>query len=169
MVSCSYYILGCLLPLKAFGLNAINHPWTYLVSYVFPSPVLVPLVPSKILVEHVTGQFRPLILGVPCWMEAPWPPTVVNMLVNVPHWCAIIKHLVMDVSVGWVLKGLQLLHLTICLLKCGCCASKGLFFSLTGIGRGDLSIYGKSLPAVLQTLDQIVCLRWCTKQCFSCP
>ena len=37
------------LPLGAFRLNAFIHPWTYQMSYVFLSPVLVPLVLSKLL------------------------------------------------------------------------------------------------------------------------
>ena len=54
------------------------------VSYVFPPPALVPLVLSKLLAEHVNGQFRHLILVMPCWMEAPWLPTVPNMLADIP-------------------------------------------------------------------------------------
>ena len=45
---------------RALGLNAFNQPWMYQVSYDFPSLVL-----SKYLVEHVTGQFRLLILVAP--------------------------------------------------------------------------------------------------------
>ena len=64
----------------AFGLNAFNHPWTFQVSYMFPSPALVLLVLSTFLVEHVKGELRHLILVAPCWMEAPWLSTVLNML-----------------------------------------------------------------------------------------
>ena len=35
------------------------------------------------------------------------------MLADVPQWCPIRKDLVMDVSVGQALKGLQYLHLTL--------------------------------------------------------
>ena len=90
----------------ALGLNAFRHPWTFQVSYVFPPPALVPQVLSKILAEHVNGQLRHLILVVSCWMEAPWLPTVLNMLADVPWWCPIIKDLILDVSVSQVLKGL---------------------------------------------------------------
>ena len=38
------YTLESLLPLRALGLNAFNHPLTLQVSYVFPPPTLVPLV-----------------------------------------------------------------------------------------------------------------------------
>ena len=50
-----YYTLESPLPLGALGLNAFNHPWTFQVSYMFPSPALVPLVLSKFLAEHVKG------------------------------------------------------------------------------------------------------------------
>ena len=74
-----YYILESPLPLGALGLNAFNHPWTFQVSHVFPTPTLVPLVLSKSLVEHVNSQIRHLILVAPCLMEVPWLPTVLNI------------------------------------------------------------------------------------------
>ena len=55
------------------------------VGYVFPSPVLIPLVLCKFLAEHVKGQLRQLILVAPCWMEAPWLPIVLNMLADIPQ------------------------------------------------------------------------------------
>ena len=91
----------------------------------FPPPALVPLVLSKFLAEHVNGQLRWLILVAPCWMEAPWLPTVLNMLADVPWWCPIIKDLIMDVSVGQVLKGLQYLHLTLWQLSDVCYVDRG--------------------------------------------
>ena len=91
----------------------------------FPPPALVPLVLSKFLVEHVKGQLRWLILVALCWMEAPWLPIVLNMLADIPHKCPIIKDLVMDVSVGQALKGLQYLHLTLWQLSDVCYADKG--------------------------------------------
>ena len=72
----------------------------------FPPPALVPLVMAKFLAEHVNGQVRHLLLVAPCWMESPWLPTVLSMLADVPQWCPIIKDLIVDVSVGQVLKGL---------------------------------------------------------------
>ena len=75
-----YYTLESPLPLGALELNAFNHPWKFQVDYVFPPPVLVPLVLSKFLAEHVKGQLRHLILLVSCWMEALWLPAVLNML-----------------------------------------------------------------------------------------
>ena len=105
-----YYTLETPLPLGAMGLNAFNHPWTFQARYVFPPPALVPLVLSKFLAEHVKGQLRLLILVAPCWMEAPGLPTVLNMFADIPWHCAIIQHLIMDVSVGHVLKGVPYLY-----------------------------------------------------------
>ena len=94
-----YYTLEFLLPLVALGLNDFNHPWMFQLSYVFPPPTLVPLVLSKFLIEHVTGQLRHLILVAPCWMEVPWLHTVLNMLADVPQWmfhwarCSMVCHI----------------------------------------------------------------------------
>ena len=101
-----YFTLETLLPLGALALNAFSHLWNFQVSYVFPPLALVPLVLSKFLAEHVSGHLRDLILVAPCWMEAPWLPIILNMLAHVPWQCPIVKNLVMDVSVGQVLKGL---------------------------------------------------------------
>ena len=120
-----YFTLETPLPLEALGLNAFSHPWTFQVSYVFPPLALVPLVLFTFLAEHVNSQLRHLILVVPCWMEAPWLPKVLNMLADVPWWCAIVKDLVMDVSVGQVLKGMQYLHLTLWWLNDVCYADRG--------------------------------------------
>ena len=91
---CQYYFtLETPLPLGALGLNAFSHPWNFQVSYVFASLALVPLVLSKFLAEHVNGQLRHLLLVVPCWMEAPWLPTILNMLADVPWQCPIVKDL----------------------------------------------------------------------------
>ena len=65
-------------------LHYFSHPSTFQVSYVFPSPALVPLVLFKFLAENVNGQLRHLILVAPCWMEASWLPTILNMLADVP-------------------------------------------------------------------------------------
>ena len=58
-----YFTLETPLPLGDLGLNAFSHPWKFQVSYVFPSPALVPLVLSKFLAEHVRGQLRHLASG----------------------------------------------------------------------------------------------------------
>ena len=101
-----YFTLETPLPLGALGLNAFSHPWKFQVSYVFTPLALVPLVLSKFLAEHVNSQLRHLLLVAPCWMEAPWLPTILNMLVDVPQQCPLLTDLIMDVSVGQALKGL---------------------------------------------------------------
>ena len=120
-----YYALESSLPLGALGLNTFNHLWTFQVSYMFLLPALVPLVLSKFLAEHVKGQLRGLILVAPCWMEAPWLLTVLNMLADIPWQCPTIKDLIMDVLVGQALKGLSCLNLTLWLLRNVCYRDKG--------------------------------------------
>ena len=122
---CHYFTLETPLPLGALGLNAFSHPWTFQVSYVFPPLALVPLVLAKFLAEHVNSQLRHLLLVAPCWMEAPGLSTVLSMLADIPGQCPIVKDLVVDVSVGQVLKGLRYLHLTLWLLSNVCYADKG--------------------------------------------
>ena len=111
---------------------------------------LVPLVLSKFLAEHINGQLRHLLLVAPCWMEAPWLPTVLNMLADVPQQCPIVKDLIVDVLVGQALKGLQYLHLTLWLLSNVCYADRG------------------SLPqSVRQWWGQLECLcQGSTQQCW---
>ena len=120
-----YFTLETLLPLGVLGLNAFSHPWKFQVRYVFPSPALVPLVLSKFLAEHVNGQLRHLLLVAPCWMEAPWLSTVLNMLVDICWQCPLVKDLIMNVLVGQALKGLRYLHLTLWLLSDMCYADRG--------------------------------------------
>ena len=120
-----YFTFETPLPLGALGLNAFSHPWNFQVSYVFPPLALVPLVLSKFLAAHVNGQLRHLLLVAPCWMEAPWLPTVLNMLADVPQQCPLVKDLIVDVLVGLALKGLQHLHLTLWLLSNVCYADRG--------------------------------------------
>ena len=160
-----YFTLETPLPLGALGLNAFSHPWKFQVSYVFPPPALVPLVLSKFLAEHVNGQLRHLLLVVPCWMEAPWLPTVLNMLADVPQQCPLLKDLVMDVSVGQALKGLRYLHLTLWLLSNVCYADRGsLLWSvrqwqgqLECLHQGSTSSAGRSgLGGVLDRVYQTV-------------
>ena len=64
----------------ALGLNAFNHPWTHQESYVLPPPILVHLVLSNFLAQHVTGQFRLIILVVPCRFA-----TILNMVEDICH------------------------------------------------------------------------------------
>ena len=159
-----YFTLETPLPLGVLGLNAFSHPWTFQVSYVFPPLALVPLVLSKFLAEHVNGQLRHLILVAPCWMEAPWLPTILNMLADVPQQCPIIKDLIVDVLVGQVLKESAISAFNPLAAQHMCAMPTGvLFLGLSGSGRGNLNIYTKGLPAMLERMDQLVCLAGFTK------
>ena len=133
-----YFTLETPLPVGALGLNAFSHPWNFQVSYVFPPPALVPLVLSKFLAEHVNGQLKHLLLVAPCWMEAPWLSTILNLLADVPQQCPIIKDLIVDVSVGQVLKGLQCLHLTLWLPSDICYADRGSLLQSVRQWQGQL-------------------------------
>ena len=134
----------------------------------FPPLALVPLVLCKFLAEHVNGQLRHLLLVAPCWMEAPWLPTVLNMLVDVPPQCPLLKNLIIDVSVGWVLKGLQYLHLTLWLLSDMCYTDRGFLpwsvrqwqGQLERLCQGSTSSAGRSGPGgvldrVYQTMPSL--------------
>ena len=76
--------LGISITSGGLGIEFFNHPWMFQVSYVLLPPGLLPLVLSTFLVEHVKDQLRCLILVASCWMEAPWFPTVLNMLADIP-------------------------------------------------------------------------------------
>ena len=128
-------------------MNAFNHPWTY-------PPALMPLVLSSFLVKHVTGQFRLLILVAPYWMEAPWLPSVLNILGDIPQHFPVIKGLDVNVLVGHVLKGLPYLYLTLWMLRDMCCTDKGSLPSLSGSGKGNSIIDNKYLPAMLERTDR---------------
>ena len=91
----------------------------------FPPPALVPLCSDQISSRTCQWSTQTFALVAPCWMEAPWLPTVLSMLADVPQWCPIIKDLIMDVLVGQALKGLQYLNLTFWLLSDVCYADKG--------------------------------------------
>ena len=150
---------------RTLGFNAFNHLWKVQVSDVFPPPALITVVLSKCLVEHVTSQFRLLILVAPCCLQGSWLHTVLNMLEDNPPQCSAVKGLLMDVSVACLLKSLPLLHLTLWLLRDMCCIDKGSLPSLSGNGSCDSSIYNKSLPAVLERVGKLVCSKGCSKQC----
>ena len=60
----------------------------------------------------MAGLYKSLILVIPCWIEAPWLPTVLGMLWDFPYKCALVKDLVNDVSIDQMIRGLPLLHST---------------------------------------------------------
>ena len=107
------------------GWKCSDHPWKYQVSYIFPPSPLILLVLSKYLAKHVIGQFRILIVIASCWIKDCWLPSVLSMLEDVQHWCPIMINFVMDVLLGWVLKFLPLLYLTIWLLRDAGCSDNG--------------------------------------------
>ena len=163
-----YYTLETPLPPGALGLNAISHPWTFQVSYVFPPPALVPLVLSKFLAEHVNGQLRQLILVVPYWMEAPCLPTVLNMLADVPQLCFIIKYLITDVLVGQVLKGLQYLHLPLWQLSDVCYVDKVSLPQSVRQWWGQLEHLCQRSTSSAGRMGRLVCSTGFTNQCHLC-
>ena len=62
-------------------------------------PALVALALSKFLAEHVTGQFRFLVLVASGWKEAAWFPTILDVLKDISLECPIVKDLIIDVVV----------------------------------------------------------------------
>ena len=102
--------------------------------------------------------------GGTCWMEAPWLPTHLNMLADIPWWCPIINDLIMDVSVGQVLNGLQHLHLTLWQLSDVYYIIRGSLPWSVRWWWGNLSIYIKGLPAVLEGMGRLVCSTGLTNQ-----
>ena len=152
------------------GVECLQPSLDFSVSYVFPPLPLVPLVLSKFLPEHLNGQLRYLILVVPCWMEAPWLPTVLNMLADVPRQCPIIKRSCHGCfgrpgTQGSAISGFNPLAAQQHVL----CRQGFLFLSLSGGGGGNSNIYIKGLPAVLERMGQMVCLTGFTKQWHLCP
>ena len=92
-------------------------------------------------------------------MEAPLFSTVLKMLADIPCWYPIIKDLIMDVSVGQVLKGLPYLHLPLWLLSNVCYTDRLLFLSLSGSGGGNSNIYVKVYQQCLKKWAG-----WCAQQ-----
>ena len=91
--------------------------------YVLP-PAFIPLVFSKFLVKHVKSIQSSYSSG--AMFDGDFlVATVLIMLDNIPHWCPIMKDLIMDVSVDQALKVLPLLHLTFWLVRDVCCTDKG--------------------------------------------
>ena len=92
-----YYIWENLLPRGSLVLNTSNHPWSYQVSFVFPTVALISN-SVHISAEHITGQSRLLMYSCTFWIEAVLLWTVINMFEDVLHWCPIVKDLIRDVQ-----------------------------------------------------------------------
>ena len=86
--------LDNLLPPGSLEVNTCNYSWQFQVIYVFSLPVLVPVVLSKCLAEHVTCLIRLLIFMTPCWMEALWLSTALIMLKDVSFLYPTVKDLI---------------------------------------------------------------------------
>ena len=138
-------------------------------SYVFPPPALIPLVLSKFILEHVTNQFRLPIPVAQCWMEASWLLSVLNMWDDNLYWCPIIKDLFMDVLVGWVLKCLPLLHLTLWLLRDVCCTDKEFSSSVYQAVTGHFRCLQHGSTSSVERVSRLMCSKRYTKQCHICP
>ena len=114
----------------------------------FPPPALITLFLSKVLAELVMGKFRLLFLVAPSWMNAPLFPTVFNSLEDVLHWCCIIRPQDRCFSIpgaqGSTITAFNPLADQTCVVQ-----TTVLFLSLSGCGKGDLSVCYKSLPKIL--------------------
>ena len=77
---------------------------SFRLSYVFPPPALVPLVLSKFLTEHVTGQCLRLLILVALMLDGGSLAfqSSHHVSLDIPQQCAVIKDLIMDVFVGHV-------------------------------------------------------------------
>ena len=130
-------------------------------SYVFPS-TLVPLVLSKFLAGqieeavHTSHSSCTLLDGVFFTFHCS------QHVEDVPHWCPIIKGLVRDVLVGQMLKGLPSLQLTLWLLREMCYAVMVSLPPSIRWWQGQVKIYNKGLPAMLEGMGKLVCSRGCT-------
>ena len=118
------------------------------------------LVLCKFLTEHVTGQFRLLILVAPWWIEASWLLTVLIVLLDTLC-CPIVKNIFMDVLEDQVFKGLPLLHLILAAQRCLVCRHR--------FSSSVCQAVAGAHWAMLEGMDQLICSRGCTKQCLFCP
>ena len=84
-------------------------------------------------------------------MEAPWLPTVLNILEDIPCQCPMVKHLIRDVLVDKVPQGLSSLHLTFGCSKTHLFETRVLFLSLSS-GNG---LTQKCITDVYQHCTQV--------------
>ena len=118
--------------------------------------------------RHVSSHLRLLILVAHCCMEVPRLLRFLNMFADVACWCPLIQDLVMGVSCGWVLKGMQSLHLTLWLLRDMCCTDKG-SHPLSGGDRVNSSICDESLPKMWERIDQTCACKGVPNNAISSP
>ena len=139
-----YHPLENVLHLGALGLNVFNHPGKFGWVMCFLLLMLISLVLSRSLVEHITGQFRCLILVTPCWIEASWLPTVLNMLVDILYCSPNVK----KSCHGWF-NGLHAQGSAITAFNLACSAmfvlqTGVLFLSISANGKSNSSVYDKN-------------------------
>ena len=118
-------------------------------------------------------------------MEASWLPTVLNILADIPRWCPIRNDVIMDFSVGQVLKGLPYLHLTLWLLSDVCYTDRGSlpqsvrwwWRQLEHLHQRSTSSVGRNgqvgvLDRVYQTMQYLPLnqqIYWCIYFALACP
>ena len=153
------YNLESPLHLGALESNAFNHPWTYQVSYVCsPGSIQVPgrTCPWSVQNSYSSGTFLD-------WGS--WPSLSSQ---HVRRHSLLVSHCKRLRHECFSQPGVQRSAITtLNPLAAQRCVLWGQGFSslvLSGIGRGNTSIYNKGLPTVLERMGQMVCSRGCTKQ-----
>ena len=141
----------------------------YTFALIFPLPALISLVLSMFLGEHVTGEFRLLILVAPCWMGASLAShrpqhvgrhsLLVSHCKGSHHGCFSRLH-----AQGPTIAAFYALEAQRCVL-----CRQGFFLSLSGSEGGILSIYSKSLPALLEGIGRLLCLSGLENNAISAP
>ena len=164
-----YYTLEMPLPLGVFGLNTFNHPWKFQVSYMFPPPSLVPLVPSHISVrtcQRLTQTFDSGGTMLDGGSLASHSSQHVDR-----HSSALSHHgrfhrecFSRPHAQGSAISAFSPLVAQMCVTQVGV-----LFLSLSGSGGGKLSIYDEGLPTMLEGMGRLVCSRGYAKQFHICP
>ena len=86
-----YYTLQSPLPVGASGLNAFNHYWTCQVSYMFPSPPLLPLLSNQVSGRTCHRSFQISYSSGTLVDGGTWLLTDLAILEDIPHWYPIIK------------------------------------------------------------------------------
>ena len=92
----------------ALGVDALLHPWEFLVMYAFPPPAMVLSVLQKF--RRSPGR---LLLVAPFWPDAPWFPEILNLLESEPRRLRYRHSLVLNRTTGLPLPSLNRLRLTV--------------------------------------------------------